>query len=350
MNNSDDLDPRLQQLYRQLAKEQPSPELDAKILAAAQEATKKPSRWLMPFSMAASVIMVSSLVLYLAKQPQQLEQALAVNSAKSVVEPEIAISQEDDKLVAPEPVFDEISPPAPAKANKDISAEKKSVVTQANEQQMATDMTSASPVIASQEAKNTIERDALNDKPDQFDAPVIAESQLAAQQPLLAAAPMASAGAMMSSAKQEAVQKSSKLRVDAKEKARNVMSSRESLSIEHVSLGMTRIQVMAQGLRCEGDICHTEIKQPQQATYWGIATLNASLTAILSGDSVTKLVLTQKIAAVEQVKSSLLMIGSESDQSCSDEAGILVLSRQSTSYLLNLRSMEAGVSLTICSY
>lgn len=348
MNNSDDLDPRLQHLYRQLAKEQPSPELDANILAAAQHAIKKPSRWLMPFSIAASVVMVSSLVLYLAKQPQQLEQALAVNSAKSVVEPEIAISQEDDKLVAP--AFDEASPPAPAKANKDISAEKKSVVTQANERRIATDMTSApSPVIASQEA-NTVERDALNDKPDQFDAPIIAESQLAAQQPLLAAAPMASAGAMMSSAKQETVQKSSKLRVDAKEKAINVMPSRESLSIEHVSLGMTRTQVMAQGLRCEGDICHTEIKQPQQAAYWGIATLNASLTAILSGDSVTKLVLTQKIAAIEQVKSSLLMIGSESDQLCSDEMGILVLSRQSTSYLLNLRSMEAGVSLTICSY
>ena len=53
MNNSDDLDPRLQQLYRQLVKEQPSPELDAKILAAAQQAIKKPSRWFMPFSMAA---------------------------------------------------------------------------------------------------------------------------------------------------------------------------------------------------------------------------------------------------------------------------------------------------------
>ena len=55
MNNSDDLDPRVQQLYRQLVKEQPSPELDAKILAAAQQAIKKPSRWFMPFSMPNSI-------------------------------------------------------------------------------------------------------------------------------------------------------------------------------------------------------------------------------------------------------------------------------------------------------
>ena len=82
MNNSDDLDPRLQHWYKQLAKEQPSPELDAKILAAAQQAIKKPSRWLMPFSMAASLVMVGSLVLYWAKQPETLQQATATSSSQ----------------------------------------------------------------------------------------------------------------------------------------------------------------------------------------------------------------------------------------------------------------------------
>ena len=85
MNNSDDLDPRLQQLYRQLVKEQPSPELDAKILAAAQQAIKKPSRWFMPFSMAASVVMVGSLVLYWTKQPETLQQNLSVSSAQEKI-------------------------------------------------------------------------------------------------------------------------------------------------------------------------------------------------------------------------------------------------------------------------
>ena len=82
MNHSDDLDPRLQQLYRQLPKEQPSPELDATILTAAQQAIKKPSRWLMPFSMAASVVMVGSLVLYWTKQPETLQQATATSSSQ----------------------------------------------------------------------------------------------------------------------------------------------------------------------------------------------------------------------------------------------------------------------------
>jgi len=45
MNDNDGLDLRLQQLYRQLPKEQPSPELDAKILAAAGVGAKKRLYW-----------------------------------------------------------------------------------------------------------------------------------------------------------------------------------------------------------------------------------------------------------------------------------------------------------------
>lgn len=74
MNNHDDLhddvDPKLQQLYRQLPKEQPSAHLDAKILAAAkitkpQPTLKKSPRWQAPFALAASVVLVSSVALYL---------------------------------------------------------------------------------------------------------------------------------------------------------------------------------------------------------------------------------------------------------------------------------------------
>ena len=78
MNNQDDLqedvDLKLQKLYRQLPKEQPSAELDAKILAAAKitmqnpspiQSLKKSHHWQAPFALAASVVMVSSVALYM---------------------------------------------------------------------------------------------------------------------------------------------------------------------------------------------------------------------------------------------------------------------------------------------
>jgi hypothetical protein len=101
VSNSDDLDTRLQQLYRQLPKEQPSPELDAKILTAAQQVIKKPSRWLMPFSMAASVVMVGSLVLYWTKQPETLQQATAISSSqeKRVAELTMATPPASDVVI-----------------------------------------------------------------------------------------------------------------------------------------------------------------------------------------------------------------------------------------------------------
>ena len=104
MNNSDDLDPRLQHWYKQLTKEQPSPELDAKILAAAQQAIKKPSRWLMPFSMAASLVMVSSLVLYWAKQPEALQQATATSSSpeKRIAETKVTSPAPANEMVVEE--------------------------------------------------------------------------------------------------------------------------------------------------------------------------------------------------------------------------------------------------------
>lgn len=81
---NDDLDPKLLHLYRQLPKEQPSQAVDMAILHAAQQAIAPKTYWRPVWGIAASVVMMSSLVWYWqAQQPQELSRAVAVSAAPS---------------------------------------------------------------------------------------------------------------------------------------------------------------------------------------------------------------------------------------------------------------------------
>jgi hypothetical protein len=99
MNDNDGLDARLQQLYHQLPKQQPSATVDAQILAAA----KLKTHWHQPFALAATLVLTTSLIWYWqAEQPQQLEQAMSSAPMAKSIEPSVAETDTLKKDVKPE--------------------------------------------------------------------------------------------------------------------------------------------------------------------------------------------------------------------------------------------------------
>ncbi len=452
MNNQDDLhddvDPKLQELYRQLPKEQPSAELDAKILAAAKlNAAKKSHHWHAPFALAASVVMVSSVALYLheensavfevqTKSVQAPTPPLAMPATTSI--PELAPAAEISKqavndsadIVNAKPLLDKRvsqqkakdAPIAPSKevdttsedsfnnGNGLTALDEKKVDMASRADQMAEATLankSARSVQYSAAAKEQEARQAKaeTDKltyslpaptayasaplpvPKMHTQPEVTElrswqtgrlqdsnrvnQQLSAAStesdkstaleksnsaPALAAAPMAAAtpmslGAVAGSAMPIArpLEKQRGNRDEAKAKADYAQNiSTPILSIEGVAMDMSREQLVSQGLTCYVDVCHLDLSQPQQATYWGMPSQNAHLTAFLSHHVITKLVLQQKNAQLNTVKTALSNVGIASQQSCIEEKGTLLIGRQLGANTFNVRSMGVGLSLVIC--
>lgn len=101
---NDDLDPKLQHLYRQIPKEQPSQAVDSAILQAAQQSIANKTYWRPVWGIAASVVMMSSMVWYWqAQQPQELSRAVAVSApppqAKPVPQKSFEDNAEDENAV-----------------------------------------------------------------------------------------------------------------------------------------------------------------------------------------------------------------------------------------------------------
>ena len=99
---NDDLDPKLLHLYRQLPKEQPSQAVDMAILQAAQQAMVTKTYWRPVWGIAASLVMMSSLVWYWqAQQPQELSRAVAVSasSPKPMMESVAKPIEQDEQAV-----------------------------------------------------------------------------------------------------------------------------------------------------------------------------------------------------------------------------------------------------------
>lgn len=99
---NDDLDPKLLHLYRQLPKEQPSQAVDMAILQAAQQAMTTKTYWRPVWGIAASLVMMSSLMWYWqAQQPQELSRAVAVSasSPKPMMESVAKSVKQDEQAV-----------------------------------------------------------------------------------------------------------------------------------------------------------------------------------------------------------------------------------------------------------
>ncbi|HNC03614.1 MAG TPA: AgmX/PglI C-terminal domain-containing protein [Agitococcus sp.] len=99
---NDDLDPKLQHLYRQIPKEQPSQAVDSAILQAAQQSIANKTYWRPVWGIAASVVMMSSMVWYWqAQQPQELARAVAVSASlpKPMMESVAKPVEQDEQAV-----------------------------------------------------------------------------------------------------------------------------------------------------------------------------------------------------------------------------------------------------------
>jgi len=382
MNHSDDLDPLLQQLYRQLSKEQPSPELDAKILAAAGAGAKKSLSWYVPFSMAASVVMVSSLVLYLAKQPETLEQATAVTSLPKRVA--------EQKTAAPalmnESVIDEREsvsamtaeggssggllpqspkPSAPnieAKSNVSVAMDDQSlnalkdIKVEADQNHVANEpaaiikeetvkeavvniASSPQPIIAKQDHLESQKSDNLS----AINQVVIADRVMQEQRSLATAQRSESVGSL---AKRQAEKKVVAERHE--EKAKLAVMKPSVLMIEGVGLGMSGEQLQAQGFICQMNTCSQTLSHPQQVSYWGMASQNAQIHTVLSNNIVIRLELHQNIATPKQVEESLLTVGIASQKVCANSKSEWVLSRQLETTIIQMSHVDGEVILTLC--
>jgi hypothetical protein len=344
VNHSDDLDPRLQQLYRQLPKEQPSPELDATILTAAQQAIKKPSRWLMPFSMAASVVMVGSLVLYWVKQPETLQQATAIYSSpeKRVAELTMAIPPASDVVI--EKNSEVLLSNSGASVKQQIAQEKSLAVTEFKasvamddkvvdelndlrseprqnsidnqpteiKEEVVNIAASPPPMIAKQDR---IVGQASDDNVSPMNQPmIVADRIMQEKRPLATAQRPKSVGLM---AKMQAEKKA--IAEHHEEQYKLAVIKPNELTIEGVGLGMSGEQLQAQGFSCEMNTCSQTLNHPQQESYWGIASQNAHIDAVLSNNVVMMLSLTQSTRDVDIVQESLLSVGVASQKRCVDD-------------------------------
>jgi hypothetical protein len=370
MNNQDAVDPRLQQLYRQLPKEQPSTEIDAKILAAAKEATKKPSRWLMPFSMAASVVLVSSLVLYLAKQSQQLEQAITPLASQQ--------RMTESKAVAPAPINDAMtvnnsdillggsSSPYPQTERATSSEKVKSSATVAMDEQMSDELTDArldshqnSVANQAKEIKEKVANIASSPQPvllkqdsperqesdkrlslEEINQPIVVDSAIPEQRALVAAPPM-SAGAIAPLAKMKAEKK------EVFGKAKRVPTKSIAFVIEGISFGMSREQLLAVGFICQTNVCSKVLNPTQQVDYWGIPASQALLKVLLQDDKVAQFVFVPQVN-INTVIQAIEPIGIAADKVC-DEQNNATLKRVVNGYLLQVYQQEKSVNVVICA-
>lgn len=369
MNNQDAVDPRLQQLYRQLPKEQPSPEVDERILTAAGVGAKKRLSWYVPFSMAASVVMVSSLVLYLAKQPETLEQAIAPSASQQrVAEPKAAaptneavITKERDPVLSgsssPYPYTERATPPVKEKSSSLLAMDDKAVdelkdlhtVPRQNsidnqpeeiKEEVVNITSSSQPVIAKQDA---LERQQSNDRSslEEINQPVVADSAMPEQRTLAAAPPM-SAGAIAPLAKRQAAEKK-----EVAGKAKDALTKPIVSVIEGVSFGMNREQLMAIGFTCQSSVCSKILNPPQQLIYWGIPVSQASFKALLQDDIVKQLILLPQVD-INTVVKAIEPIGVTTNSVC-DEQKSAILTRVVSGYLLQVYLEDKNVNVLFCA-
>ena len=111
MAMSDERDPSLSSLYRLGASEEPSPALDARILAAARRETatvpvrRRPAwiHWLAPMGVAATVVLSISLILISEREEPDLLPAAAPMVAPSMPEPQALPAQAGRSASPPAP-------------------------------------------------------------------------------------------------------------------------------------------------------------------------------------------------------------------------------------------------------
>jgi hypothetical protein len=329
---SDELDPRLQALYRQMPKEEPSAAVDKVILDAAGRPVPRGQAWLLSFGAAASVVLVSSLVIYLqTRSPEALREAVTPTVAASPSPPAAPVV-----AVVP-PVADSAVPEAEMAARRSAELAR-----------LRAEMALQQPREASTEAK-------IAPPPD---LPVVRLSPpggIANRQEAMAggSAPDSMAGERMAPAAAAPLQARPEMAAAGKLKSmaddNPARAGIASVLMEGVSLGMHREDLAALGWGCAQAVCTREITDPRQPDYWGMNTVGATQRVQFINEAVAAMTLSQSGVPLNNVKLSLERIGKPAEQACTFGAvGDLIVSRLAGRMLLNLWQEGDVTTLRVC--
>lgn len=333
---SEDLDPKLRELYARIPKDEPSAAVDKAILEAAVKplVVGRSQAWLLSFGAVASVVVVSSLVVYLqARSPERLQQAVAVRQqttpAPAAIPQAAGISAES---------------PSSSVSDEEARAARRSAELARLRAQFAARHSGGSkadaipqppadlPTVKLHPDSRLAEQQNKADIQDldrlQPDAP--AEQKMMAAPPVAAAAPAPSLGKMKAVVEPE-------------------RAAIASVLMEGVSLGMHREDLAALGWGCGQAICSRLISDPRQPDYWGMATVGATQQVLFAKETVKAMTLSQRGVALNNVKMSLEKIGKPSEQECGFGAiGEALVSRRAGGMLLNLWVDGETTVLGVC--
>lgn len=334
---NDDLDPRLKELYAQMPKDEPAVTVDEAILRAAALPVSSPRRrdWLLGFGAVASVVLVSSMVVYLqTREPEQWRSAISVR---------------------PEPA----STPLPE--SKAVMAKGASAAEPVTEQEMAA---RRSAELARLRAEFAAKRNG--------DEKQVTPSAAPADLPTVKLRPTAPADEMSHLAEKPAVEAADALhdapspplrqlasappaaRADmalGKMKAQEAVSAPAGIAsvlIEGVSLGMKRGDLIELGWGCAQAVCSRQIIDPRQPDYWGLPVAGATQRVLFVRETITAMTLSQVNVPINNLKIALERIGRVSERTCPMGVGEQLLSRQAGGMILNLWLQGEVTVLGVC--
>lgn len=336
---SEDLDPKLRELYARIPKDEPSAAVDKAILEAAVKplVVGRSQAWLLSFGAVASVVVVSSLVVYLqTRSPERLQQAVAVRQqttpASAAIPQAAGISAES---------------PSSSASDEEARAAQRSAELARLRAQFAARHSGGSkaeavppppadlptvklhPDSRLAEQQNKADIQAL----DRLQPDASAEQKMMSAPPVAAVAPAAPAQSL---GKMKAMVEPERAAI-------------ASVLMEGVSLGMHREDLAALGWGCGQAICSRLISDPRQPDYWGMATVGATQQVLFAKETVKAMTLSQRGVALNNVKMSLEKIGKPSEQECGFGAiGEALVSRRAGGMLLNLWVDGETTVLGVC--
>lgn len=360
----DELDSRLKDLYASIPKEEPSEGVDAAILKAAGQPVSAPRKqdWLLSFGAVASVVMVSTLVVYLqTRAPDELQKAVRVSQAPvvplPVAESAAPVPAEAEPLVAAGAMQDSAAPINEQPVSEQEMAERRSAELSRLRAEFA--------ARKSMERKNEVIPPAPVNLPTLKLRPATetpAKQELAAgdaetgraddlrgrdvmeQRGVMASAPTPAASAASAAAKPDMALAKRK----AASEADTGPVAIASVLMEGVSLGMHRDALAAMGWICAQAVCSRPIADARQPAYWGMTTSGSTQRVMLVHDTVTAMTLSQVNVPVNNVKLALEKIGKPIDAACPLTTGDRLAGRQVGGMVLGLWQDGELTVLGVC--
>lgn len=319
-----ELDPKLKSLYESMPKDQPSPDVDARILQAAARPASGPRGrdWLLPFGAVASVVVISTLVVHWqSREPETWKEAVTAQPVTVAL----------PSPVVAEPAATSV-PPVEAAAPVDPLAEEKAMAAR-----RSAELARLRAEVARQ---------------DEADAPVpppaLPTVRLKPEAP-----PGESRQLLPAEASSERQARAEALVADggAGERFKSAMAPRAAIAsvlLEGVSLGMHREDLAALGWECRQTVCARQIDDPRQPAYWNMPVLGATQRVMFTQEAVTAMTLSQVNVALNNVKLALERVGKPSERTCPLGAGEQLVSRQAGAMILTLWQDGELTTLGVC--